>query len=95
MQSLIQLIVCILVAKELNRAEGIYCNRDPEDIHTPKSKNSPFRIRISGNPDKYVPEGVYTGKVVTSFFLIVVRMLYKELQHTLPLVLLCIVLLLA
>ncbi|XP_021930567.1 spondin-1-like isoform X2 [Zootermopsis nevadensis] len=60
MQSLIQLIVCILVAKELNRAEAIYCNRDPEDIHTPKSKNSPFRIRISGNPDKYVPEGVYT-----------------------------------
>jgi hypothetical protein len=86
MQPLVQLIVCLLVAAELNGAEAIYCNRDPEDIYTPKSKNSPFQIRISGNPDKYVPEGLYTGKVVTSFFLITVRISYRVQQHTMPLV---------
>lgn len=76
MQLLIHLMLCILVAADLNRAEAIYCNRDPEDMYTPKSKNSPFEIRINGNPDKYVPEGVYTGKGV-NFFPITVRALYR------------------
>jgi hypothetical protein len=93
MQPLAQLFVYILLAVELTRAEALHCNHDPEDIQTPKSKNSPFRIRINGNPDKYVPEGVYTGIVATPFFPISVRTVYRVQQHIVSLFSSCTVLL--
>jgi hypothetical protein len=55
------LIVWVLVAAELNSAGAFHCNRDPEGVLSPKSVNTNFYLRITGNPNKYVPGGVYTG----------------------------------
>lgn len=39
------------------------CDREPEGRMAPKSPaDGRFRIKVSGNPDKYVPGEVYTGK---------------------------------
>jgi hypothetical protein len=61
MQPPVHLIIWVLFAAELNSAEAFHCNRDPEDVHSPKSANTHFHLRIVGNPNKYVPGGVYTG----------------------------------
>lgn len=56
----VHLIIWVLVAAELNSTGALHCNRDPEDVHSPKSVNTHFHLRIAGNPNKYVPGGVYT-----------------------------------
>jgi hypothetical protein len=66
MQPLIHFIISILVAIELNMVKAVCCSRDPEDIQLPQSVNNRFKIGISGNPDKYVPGGVYAGMKCTA-----------------------------
>jgi hypothetical protein len=75
MQPLVCLIISVLLTAELNGVDAVHCNREPEDTHTPKSVGNHFQIRISGNPDKYVPGGIYTGKVLTPAFMVSVRVL--------------------
>ena len=39
------------------------CIRQPEGARIPKTPgDNGYRLKISGNPDKYVPGEVYTGK---------------------------------
>jgi len=66
MQPLFHFIISILVATELNMVKSVCCIRDPEDTQLPQSLNNHFKIGISGNPDKYVPGEVYTGKKCTA-----------------------------
>jgi hypothetical protein len=61
MQPLLHFIISMLVAAELNMVKAVCCSRDAEDIQLPQSANNRFKIGISGNPDKYVPEGIYAG----------------------------------
>ena len=60
----VQLVICLQVVTLLQSACAFLCNREPEGHMPPKSKaDNRFKIRISGNPDKYVPGEVYTGKI--------------------------------
>lgn len=53
--------MCLLAVTFLQSACAFRCNREPEGHMLPKSKgDNRFKIRISGNPDKYVPGEVYT-----------------------------------
>ncbi|XP_023721830.1 spondin-1 isoform X3 [Cryptotermes secundus] len=55
------LILCLLLVTELHSACAIHCDREPGGHMPPKTKaDHRFRIKISGNPDKYVPGEVYT-----------------------------------
>ena len=41
------------------------CKREPENTQVPVTPGSNgFRIKISGNPEKYVPGEVYTSKMI-------------------------------
>jgi hypothetical protein len=65
----VQLIMCLLAVTFLQSACAFRCNREPEGHMLPKSKgDNRFKIRISGNPDKYVPGEVYTGKTHCSLY---------------------------
>ena len=38
------------------------CNREPTTVNAPQTKgNNGFKIKLSGNPEKYVPGEMYTG----------------------------------
>lgn len=47
---------------------ALHCNREPQGVTTKKTPgDNGFKIRISGNPEKYVPGEVYTGKIVIDY----------------------------
>jgi hypothetical protein len=59
----VQLVVCLLLVAILQGACAFHCDREPEGHMLPKSgADNRFKIKISGNPDKYVPGEVYTGE---------------------------------
>jgi hypothetical protein len=63
-----QLIICLLLVTVLHSACAIHCDREPRGRMPPKTKaDHRFKIKISGNPDKYVPGEVYTSKRVVCF----------------------------
>jgi hypothetical protein len=76
----VHLIVWVLVAAELNSSGAFHCNRDPEDVQSPKSVNTHFHLRIAGNPKKYVPGGVYTGIKLWSLYFWLMLECYKVQQ---------------
>ena len=45
------------------------CNREPPNVSAPQTKgNNGFKIKLSGNPEKYVPGEMYTGN--TNLFIL-------------------------
>ena len=62
------------------------CNREPQGVTAPQTKgNNGFKIKLSGNPEKYVPGEMYTGNVIlhscTSFFKEVIFSLWDYYFH--------------
>ena len=54
-------LLWLLAALGYTRAAST-CIRQPEGIRIPKTPgDNGYRVKISGNPDKYVPGEVYTG----------------------------------
>lgn len=44
------------------------CIRQPEGVRIPKTPgDNGYRLKISGNPEQYVPGEVYTGKFCIQF----------------------------
>jgi len=54
----------LVTPSNFNRYGANYhsCNREPENVNAPLTKgNNGFKIKISGNAEKYVPGEMYTG----------------------------------
>lgn len=67
-QTLITLLIVIL-AKSQNEEE--YCNRQLPNITVPKTNgDNGFKIKINGNPEKYIPGELYTSKLSFNSFLL-------------------------
>lgn len=63
------LLILLLLPDGENFAEALRCDRTPEGSVASKSPaDGRFRIRISGNPEKYVPGESYTSKYLRSVF---------------------------
>jgi len=57
------LLVGLSVACLQSGAQSARCDREPEGRLSQKSPvDGRFRIKVSGNPEKYVPGEVYTGE---------------------------------
>lgn len=55
------------------------CIRQPEGVDASKTPgDNGYRLKISGNPDKYFPGEVYTGQQPLNLFLKLRNMLIKK-----------------
>lgn len=67
--SVLSLVACNIVGDSVTTSYstryGTYhqCSREPMNTNSAKTPgNNGFKIKISGNPEKYVPGEMYTGK---------------------------------
>lgn len=75
--SVFLLVSCCLSVSGVN---GLWCDRTPAGVNVPKLPgDNGYKIVISGDPDKYIPEAVYTGKLSLS------RKLSQNISSNFPL----------
>lgn len=64
-QVVLLLVLAVIAGSQLPTASAVRCDRTPEGSGASKSPaDGRFRLRISGNPDKYVPGESYTISLV-------------------------------
>lgn len=60
---LLLLAVAAVIFMEISVVTAIRCDRNPEGFSANKSPaDGRFRLKITGNPEKYAPGEVYTSK---------------------------------
>lgn len=61
---LVLIVVITVIFLEVNIVAAIRCDRNPEGFSANKSPaDGRFRLKITGNPEKYAPGETYTSKL--------------------------------
>ena len=71
MAGLVKLTAVLLALSGQLEVEGLWCDRTPAGVNVPKTPgDNGYKIVISGDSDKYIPGGVYSGKLVLYYFIV-------------------------
>ena len=72
--------VCVLWLLPALGLADYTCNRVPYNVQTPKVPgDNGYKIKIGGNPERYVPGEVYTGELIPNVNVGVSWMQFKQI----------------
>ena len=61
----ISLCLSVLISFNGLFVTGLWCDRNPTGITVPKTPgDSGYKVVIAGEPDRFIPGAVYTGKLM-------------------------------